>query len=398
MARTKLGGGSIYFSNAEYFANIRTWLAKHQNIKLEVGVRERMNDGMRMLLGYKDENDEKERSFIRPFFQNWAEVFEHVHEVCPDVVGLEIYFPTLFLADAWDAQTFANFGKFSKLREFKVNGVALLTTVPQVWKHDLRKLKKLVLMSCHDLKHFDVLDAFVGLEALKVMYCSKVMEVPDSLSSLKALKELDLRECSGLNELPNVFHELANLEKINMMGCSQVKELPSTFGQLYKLTSLNLGYCAMLEQLPATFGNLNNSLQKLILEKCKELRELPSSLGEFSKLKMLDLEGCKMLKELPQFGASMEELEVLNINNCGVKLPPSLALCPKLIYFDARNNSSLEQKEQEIIYDGDEDALNYLQTKLVDAADVERAEAAKQSRKRHREVYSEEEFDESEED
>ena len=110
----------------------------------------------------------------------------------------------------------------------------------------------------------DTIGSIASLEELRVNWCTRLVALPESLSSLRSLRVLELRLC-------------------------KVPKLPDSIGSLMALVHLDLHSCVNLTALPASFGALG-SLETLDLHGTRiELADAAHSLLGLLALRWLDL-------------------------------------------------------------------------------------------------------------
>ncbi|XP_059310756.1 disease resistance protein RPP2B-like [Lycium ferocissimum] len=111
----------------------------------------------------------------------------------------------------------------------------------------------------------------LSLESLVVlqMRYSQLKHIWSGTRFLRRLRILDLSNSSYLSRSPN-FTELPNLERLFLKYCTRLIEIDESIGQLNNLFLLNLTGCENLRGLPTSVGDLK-SLERLFLSGCSKL-------------------------------------------------------------------------------------------------------------------------------
>ena len=133
------------------------------------------------------------------------------------------------------------------------------------------------------------------------------LEVPSSISSLKALQRLNLSRFRMLAEPPRgvlstftgLLSTLTGLQSLDISHLPELGVLPSALSELTALTELNAARCEALHRIPEAIGGLLQ-LRELDLSGCDQLQGLPEALGALSSLTFLGLSGCARLPALPE--------------------------------------------------------------------------------------------------
>ena len=135
------------------------------------------------------------------------------------------------------------------------------------------------------------------------------------MENMKCLVFLNLRGCTSLKNLPDI--NLISLETLILSDCSKFKVFKVISE---KLEAIYLDGTA-IKELPSDIRNLQR-LVLLNMKGCKKLKTLPDSLGELKALQELILSGCSKLKSFPQVGENMNSLEILLLDETGIKEMP----------------------------------------------------------------------------
>ncbi|XP_042490575.1 disease resistance protein RUN1-like [Macadamia integrifolia] len=207
----------------------------------------------------------------------------------------------------------------------------------EVWKgtKNLIKLKDLNLSNSPYLISTPDFSELPNLEKLILNGCKSLVEVHESIGSLKKLVNLDLGNCNILKNLPSGISALASLETLDISHCSTLSKLPTGVSFCSKLETLSVSNCPRLKSLPL----LPSSLRSLYASSCSMLKRLPT-LSNLKHLMMLDLSCCEKLTEIEGL-ESLKSATTIRLNEC-VNLKKSVK---KRIFEeickDLRNNPEL---------------------------------------------------------
>ncbi|XP_043715721.1 disease resistance protein RUN1-like [Telopea speciosissima] len=200
----------------------------------------------------------------------------------------------------------------------------------EVWKGTkcFTKLKELKLSYSRYLTHTPDFSGLPNLEKLVLSCCTSLIEVHESVNSLKKLVHLDLKFCCKLRNLPNGIAFCSKLETLNVCGCN-FELLPMLPSSLHCLRASN---CLMLERLP----NLSNLKQLLMLDLsgCTSVTEIEGFEG-LKSATTIDLNGCFNLKSC----VKERIFQVGNHNVCEVFVDWTEEV-PKLVGFEFESESS----------------------------------------------------------
>ncbi|XP_042960763.1 disease resistance protein RPP2B-like isoform X1 [Carya illinoinensis] len=169
------------------------------------------------------------------------------------------------------------------------------------------KPKNLKIMTFYGCKFFKKIPDFSSISNLKeliVQYCKRLVEVHDSVGSLKNLSKLDFEGCSKLQILPRSL-KLRSLCELNLGSCSSLRDFPEIECKMECLRTLSL-YSTAVEELPSSIRNLVG-LEELTLWYCKNLMRLPIALIQLQHLRELSIGGCtKLVKKMRDEGQSLD--------------------------------------------------------------------------------------------
>ncbi|CAI0395831.1 unnamed protein product [Linum tenue] len=147
---------------------------------------------------------------------------------------------------------------------------------------------------------FELSDSIGELKHLRYLDISKnkVVEIPDSLTTLINLQLLNLTGCNKLKRLPRYMEKLVNLRHLYLDGCSELTHMPKGIGKLTSLQTLTLfvvadpskvehDVAALLEELTG----LNHLGGKLTIKGLEHLdsKSAGSYLKEKKRLQYLEL-------------------------------------------------------------------------------------------------------------
>ena len=176
-----------------------------------------------------------------------------------------------------------------------------------------------------------------NLEALNLSLCENLLEIHESVGFLDKLKTWDLTFCKNLQTLPKRM-KLKSLKKFHLTGCKSIRKLPELWAP--NLKTLNLSSCENLVEIHESVGLLNR-LVTWDLTKCEKLQTLPRRI-KLKYLKEFDLTNCSRLEEFPEIHPEMQCLEILVLNNCGIReLPSSIVHLTGLLTLDLQNCQNL---------------------------------------------------------
>ncbi|KAG6676419.1 hypothetical protein I3842_15G150500 [Carya illinoinensis] len=153
------------------------------------------------------------------------------------------------------------------------------------------KPKNLTIMkfeNCEFLEKIPDLSSLLNLKELAVQFCTRLVEVHDSVGSLENLSTLDFFHCSKLRILPRSLN-LRSLCYLGLQDCTSIRYLPEIDCKMESLIQLNLRDTA-IEELPLSIGNLIR-LESLYLRGCKNLMHLPIACIRLQHLRWLEIGG-----------------------------------------------------------------------------------------------------------
>ncbi|ESW05124.1 hypothetical protein PHAVU_011G154032 [Phaseolus vulgaris] len=152
--------------------------------------------------------------------------------------------------------------------------------------------------------------------SLRVLWCTAVKEVSNSICDLKHLRYLNLSQ-GNFKTLPESLGKLWNLHILKLDYCYRLKELPNRLTGLKALEQLSLKDCYNLSSLPPHLGKLS-CLKKLSTylvgrERRFHLAEL-GSLKLKGYLQIKHLEKVKSVRDAKEAKLSNKELKKLYLS------------------------------------------------------------------------------------
>ncbi|KAM7474234.1 hypothetical protein LguiB_021477 [Lonicera macranthoides] len=149
--------------------------------------------------------------------------------------------------------------------------------------------KGLVWLSWHGfpLKSIPIEFPIKKLVALDLSH-SRIEQLWMETPFVGSLKILDLSYSEWLARTPN-FLRLRNLERLILKGCVRLVEVCESIGSLKMLDLLDLQDCKTLRNLPRNIGKLG-SLKSIIISGCN-IGELPSEIRNMTSLEVLKADG-----------------------------------------------------------------------------------------------------------
>ncbi|XP_042961791.1 disease resistance protein TAO1-like [Carya illinoinensis] len=156
---------------------------------------------------------------------------------------------------------------------------------------DRFKPKNLTIMkleNCEFLEKIPDLSSLSNLKELAVLFCTRLVEVHDSVGCLENLSMLDFFHCSKLRIFPRSLN-LRSLCYLGLQDCPSIRYLPEIECKMESLIELNLCDTA-IEELLLSIRNLIR-LESLYLRGCKNLMHLPIACIGLQHLRWLEIGG-----------------------------------------------------------------------------------------------------------
>nr|XP_007160452.1 hypothetical protein PHAVU_002G323400g [Phaseolus vulgaris]ESW32446.1 hypothetical protein PHAVU_002G323400g [Phaseolus vulgaris] len=181
----------------------------------------------------------------------------------------------------------------------------------QLWEGDqnLPNLKRLDLVKSWELTRIPDLSLSPNIEEIKLSYCSKLIEIQDTLEDLAVL----ILDATAIQALPSSLCRLIGLEELSLRSCFNLQIIPSSIGSLTRLCKLHLTRCNSLQTFPSSIFNLK--LSKLDLCGCSSLSTFPDITERAPTFARIDL-SYTAVKVLPSSFANFVNLRSLELRKC----------------------------------------------------------------------------------
>nr|XP_043634499.1 disease resistance protein Roq1-like isoform X2 [Erigeron canadensis] len=176
----------------------------------------------------------------------------------------------------------------------------------------LQNLKFINLRNCGSLKRFPDVSGAPNIERLDLSACGDLVEVDESVGSLKKLIYWDMTLCYKLKCLPSML-QMDSLETLILPRCHSLKRIPGFSPCMVNLSKIDITECYKIEEVPSSIKHLSN-LSYLNLDLCS-FKNIPNSISELKYLNTISLSSCKELQKLPDDFQNMESLEMLHIDS-----------------------------------------------------------------------------------
>nr|XP_043633015.1 disease resistance protein Roq1-like [Erigeron canadensis] len=208
---------------------------------------------------------------------------------------------------------------------------------PEVSLYNNSSLKFIHLQWCKSITRFPDVSGTPNIESLDLSFCENLVEVDESVGSLKKLLYWDMTRCSKLKCLPSMLH-MESLETLNLFSCDSLHRIPEFSPCMVNLSKLDISGCPNIEEVPLSIRYLLN-LSLLDVSYCESLKNIPKSIWELKRLNTLRLNCCSWtpgilsdvfqskegfeIEEVPSSIIYLSNLSYLNLNRC-VNLPNSI--------------------------------------------------------------------------
>ncbi|OMO57250.1 hypothetical protein CCACVL1_25878 [Corchorus capsularis] len=179
------------------------------------------------------------------------------------------------------------------------------------------------LSGCSKLAALPDLSGHGKLQKLVLTYCVGLINIHESVGTLKSLRHLNLTGCKNLTELPSDVQGMKNLQTFILNDCLELKKLPESIDSMRSLKELYANSTS-IKNLPESIYRLEK-LEKLSLRNCQQMKQLPACVGKLVSLKELHLDGSA-LEQLSDAIGDLENLEILSLIFCGslTQLPDTI--------------------------------------------------------------------------
>ncbi|XP_042960531.1 uncharacterized protein LOC122295539 isoform X5 [Carya illinoinensis] len=204
-------------------------------------------------------------------------------------------------------------GFLDKLVELDFSDCSSLKNLPRSFK--LRFLKLLKLDGCTSLENFPEIECEMKYLERVELDCTKIQELPSSITYLTGLNTLYINDCDNLVHFPVNIFQLEHLQNVSITCCPNFvnfgKEVGHN-GQFVPCTQENK-ISSSMELLPPKSNNLSrtynfsSSLRTLNLSG-SGIVSLPPCIEGFVGLSKLDLTYCKQLEEILHLPPNVEEV------------------------------------------------------------------------------------------
>nr|XP_043632997.1 disease resistance protein Roq1-like [Erigeron canadensis] len=172
------------------------------------------------------------------------------------------------------------YGKLKHLwKEKKVYGAwnPIAYLAPEVSLYKNSNLKFINLVSSDYLQRFPDVSGAPNIESINLKLCWNLVEVDESVGSLKKLLHLDMYGCSSLKCLPSMLHT-ESLRTLILSQCRFLERIPEFSPCMVNLYILDISQCHTIEELPSSIKYLSR-LQELDVTDCRSLKNIPNSLS-----------------------------------------------------------------------------------------------------------------------
>ncbi|PRQ25293.1 putative leucine-rich repeat domain, L domain-containing protein [Rosa chinensis] len=222
-------------------------------------------------------------------------------------------------------------------------------------QQDIRSLKILNLSHSHDLTQTPDFSYIPNLERLDLRDCVSLIDVHESIGSLKRLVYLNVEDCTSIRRLPEKISFLVSLEVLIISGCSSLGEFPVDMRKMESLkvfqadgvpiqwfrvtTTREIELCPHpIQEISRAFPR---NLVMLSLINCNlSDDDFPRDVANLLSLRKLDLSG-NPISRLPDCIRGVTGLRDLSLSYC-TKLK-SLIRLPESLHFIVSGCTSLEK-------------------------------------------------------
>ncbi|KAK4414170.1 putative disease resistance RPP13-like protein 1 [Sesamum alatum] len=233
----------------------------------------------------------------------------------------------------------------NSLTSLEIHNMRNLIYIPQGWLLSLRRLERLVISDCFELKHLvgskNGLQQIMSLRHLIIRSCPSMISMSEELQRLPQYVEyLELDCCHSFERLPLEFHSLGSLKELVITDCPKLESFsgmvfPSnlkglvlrgcglesfpeyTINNIVSLEFLYISGCLVLTSFPRDERPIPTTFKQLTLDHCPNLEFLPEGMMVSSNisLELLEIFDCSSITSFPG-GQLPKTLKTLTIWNC----------------------------------------------------------------------------------
>ncbi|KAI3729220.1 hypothetical protein L6452_17873 [Arctium lappa] len=146
-------------------------------------------------------------------------------------------------------------GNLERLVSLDMSCCSELQAFPPIIR--MTSLKFLIFSGCTKLRTFPEIQGNMDrLEHLSLQN-SGIQNLPNPTGRISSVVSIDLRDCKSLTSISLEFHELSSLRSLKVSGCSRLEELPESLSVLQFLEELLIDDTGIRE-LPAFILNMRS--------------------------------------------------------------------------------------------------------------------------------------------
>ncbi|ESR45018.1 hypothetical protein CICLE_v10003731mg [Citrus x clementina] len=200
-------------------------------------------------------------------------------------------------------------------RLFKLN--LCNSRIKYLWK-GIKPFKELKFMNRSHSCNLSRTPDFTGvpnLQRLNLEGCTRLLEVHQSVGTLKRLILLNLKDCRNLVSFPKNVCLMKSLKILCLCGCLKLEKLPQDLGEVECLEELDVGGTAVRQITPSIVQLMN--LKIFSLHGCKGQPPKILSSGFFLSLWLPNKNSNSMCLSFPRF-TGLSSLQTLNFSDCNL--------------------------------------------------------------------------------